>query len=469
MPSPRGVPSAAVIAREMDRLTIARQQKKLPSAFLQSFSVKERLRDLSIDFLPDAEPAIDHPCTKTLSDADLKAVQLAHGAVLLFARLAYLIEHNNPAFLSMLLHLWDAGVWKWLLFLYNSGVDLNDSIANDGRPLPLTRPAITVGIVDALVGCANSAPLGKRLILVPDIVSLIARLWVEDLEIPGNPNMVHKELTFAMYHIMNDSQDGSILTTLVGAVDGGAETIMRATTNHFQRLVSSTPIIPKNIDSQIYFIDFLAKNPMLRDAMHKADTLFVAQSAIDTLAKQSAQSGHKTVESCIDTILLPYLLSGTSMKPLIHSINKGLLRTLYDARVAFRLNETCCEALAEVIISVVAPSLIFRSVLHAVERSEIKTGFFASYRSAGSEFHEWETFDEEVARGVQFKRAIDEDPQPCGLTECATNDVDVVVKLQRCGRCEYKRYCSKECQQRDWPNHKRYCHKEPATEITPRV
>jgi hypothetical protein len=380
MPSHRRVPPAAVIALEIDRLTIPRHQKKLPPTFMHSFSVKERLRDLSIDLLPDPEPAIDHTCTKTLSDDEQQAVKLANDALLLFSRLAYLVDHDNPTLRSMILHLWDAGVWKWMLFLYNSGVDLNDTIANEGRPLPLTRQIMVVGIVDALVGCADSVPLGKRLILIPDIVSLIGRLWVEDLEIPGRPNMVHKELTFAMYHIMNDSQDGSIFLTLVNAVDGGAETIMQAATTHFRRLVSSTPIDPKDIDSQAYFIDFLAKNPTLRDAMHAVDTLSVTLSAIDVLSKQSAQiRGHGAVESCIDLILLPHLLSGTSVKPLIHSINKGLLRTLYDARVAFRQNEDCCEAIAELIIQIVGKS----ACSHRYEsiHTKFRTEPYFSFRS----------------------------------------------------------------------------------------
>lgn len=387
MPAPHVVPSAAVIAREVDRLTIARQQKKLPSTFLHSFSVKERLRDLAIDALPDAESAIDRTCTKALSDTELAAVKLANDALLLFSRLAYLVDHDNPALRSMMLHSWDAGVWKWMLFLYNAGVDLNISIANEGGPLPLTRQSITVGIMDALVGCADSVPLGKRLIRVPDIVALIAKLWAEDLEIPGRPNVVHKELTFTMYHIMNDALDDSIFSTLVDAVDGGAETIMRAATAHFRRLVSSAPIISKDIDSQIFFIEFLAKNPMLRDAMHKdtVDTLSIALSAIDALAKQSAQvRGYETVQSCIDVFFLQHLLSGTNVKPLIHSINNGLLRTLYDARVAFRLNEDCCEALAEVIIRVVGKyfSRICLTVFTIVSRPKSYFSFRPSRRRA---------------------------------------------------------------------------------------
>ncbi|KAF7376462.1 Zinc finger MYND domain-containing protein 19 isoform X3 [Mycena sanguinolenta] len=363
----------------------------------------------------------------------------------------------------MMLRSWDEGVWKWMLFLYNSGTDLNDTIANEGRPLLLTRPVITVGIVDALVGCADSVPLGNRLILVPDVVSLIVRLWVEDLEIPGRPNMVHNELTFVMYHIVNDSQNDSTFSTLVGAVNG-AETVMRSATNRFRRLVSSTN--SKEMESQLAFIDLLAENPMLRDAMHEVDALSVTLTAIDALTKQSNQiDACRALESCIDIMLLKHLLSGPNVKPLIHSINKGLLRTLYDARVAFGSNEECCEVLAEVIILVIGPSLIFRSVLHAVERAELKTGVFAAYRSAEHEFHEWETLTEVYQDMIQFKHEVDEELVHCGFLNCPTSDVR--VKFHRCGRCQYKKYCSKECQQQDWPKHKRQCHKESANEITP--
>ncbi|KAJ7497628.1 hypothetical protein FB451DRAFT_239393 [Mycena latifolia] len=465
----RGVPSAGAIALEVDRLTLPQRQKKLPPSFLQSYCVKERLGDLAANLLPDPEPSIDKTCTRRLTDAELSAVRLANGTLLLFSRLAYLVDHGNPGLRSMMLHSWGAGVWKWMLFLYNSGVDLNDTIANEDRPLPMTRQVVAVAIVDALVGCADSVPLGKQLILIPDIVSLIGRLWVENLPIPGRPNMVHTELTFAMYHIMNDdATNGSILSTLIDAIDGGAMKIMQAATNHFRQLLASQPISTSSIGSQVYFIDFLAKNEKLRDAMHELDTLSVTLRAIDALIAQRPESiAAEAAESCIGLILLPHLLSGPTVKPLIQAINNGLMRSLYGARVAFRRAKGCCDAIADVLIHVVGPSLVFRSVLHSVERAESKTGFFASYHAAGSEFAEWETLDEVYQDMIIFKRDLDETIHPCGRKACPTNEDDTPVKLQRCARCQYKRYCSKECQQQDWPDHKRHCTKEDAREITP--
>ncbi|KAJ7495875.1 hypothetical protein B0H11DRAFT_875732 [Mycena galericulata] len=366
-----------------------------------------------------------------------------------------------------MLHLWEAGVWKWMLFLYNSGVDLNDTIANEGRPLPMTRQMITVGIVDALVGCANSVPLGKRLILVPDIVALIGRLWVEDLEIKGKPNMVHKELTFTMFHILNDDTNDSVLSTLIDTVDGGAKTIMQAATHYLRQLASSTPVDASSIDTQVSFIDSLAKHPVFEDGMHEVETLSVALLAVDALTKQARGSDSEAVEGCISAIILPHLLSGTSVKPLIHAINKGLLRSLYDARIAFPHDKECCEAIGDVVIQVVGPSLAFRSVLHAVERSENKTGFLATYRAAGFELHEWETLHEVYQEMLQFRCELDKALKPCGRGACPTNLVDTPIKLQRCRRCESKSYCSKECQREDWPEHKPYCYKESGREIYP--
>ncbi|KAJ7723523.1 hypothetical protein B0H16DRAFT_1598344 [Mycena metata] len=436
MPPTRRVPSAPAIALEVDRLALLQHRKKLPATFLHSFCVKERLGDLSVNLLPNRAPAIDQPFTQTLTDAEVTAVKLAADALLLFSRLAYLIDHENPALRSMMLQLWDAGVWKWMIFLYNSGVDLNDTIANDSRPLPLTRQLVTVGIVDALIGCVDSVPLSKKLVLVPDVVSLIGRLWVENMEIPGNPNMVHKELTFTIYHIVNDdTTNGSILSTLVDAVEGGAQAIMKAATDHFRRIVSSTPIDPKAIDSQILLIECFAESSVLGDALHEVETLSVAILAIDALSKQSEQNeAHAAVGSCIE-LFLHHLLSGTSVEPLIHAINKGLLRSIYDARVAFHSNEDCCEGLAEIIIQVVAPGLIFRSVLHA--------------------------------EMIKFRTTIDEDVKFCGRLACDADESDAQVKLQRCGRCQYKMYCSKVCQQEDWPKHKHNCLKESDLEITP--
>ncbi|KAJ7772735.1 hypothetical protein DFH07DRAFT_1057502 [Mycena maculata] len=458
------IPSAQAIALEVDRLSIHQRQKKLPSTFLTSFSVKQRLGDLSVDRLP-TEPSIDEICTKPLTDAELTAVKLANDALLLFSRLTYLVDHNGPSLRSMMLHVWDAGVWKWMLFLYNFGVDLNDTIANQDRPLSITRQVITVGIVDALVGCAESVPLGKRLTLTPDILALIGRLWVEDLEIPGRPNMVHKELTFTMYHIMNDATDGSVLSTLVHAVDGGAMTIMQAATNRFRQLASCTPIDASSISSQASFIDSITKNPMLRDAMHEVETISVTLRAIDALTSQVR--GPKAIEACIDLILIPHLLSGTSIKPLIQAINKGLLRSLYNARMAFLRDEDCGGAIEDIIIQVVGPSLAFRSVLHAVERSENKTSVFVRSLAAGTELHEWETLLDVYREMIELRRELDEEYKPCGRKTCSTRDSDLNVKMHRCAKCQYRRYCSRDCQQQDWPEHKHHCRKESDREIYP--
>ncbi|KAJ6625789.1 hypothetical protein B0H10DRAFT_2430190 [Mycena sp. CBHHK59/15] len=470
------VQSATAISIEVDRLTIPQRKKRLPSTFLSSFAVIERLGDLDVCHLPSPSPSVDKVCAKHLTEADISAVKLANDALLLFSRLAYLVDHGDATLRSMMLQMWSAtGVWKWILFLYNAGQDLNDTIANADRPLPMTRQTITLGIVDVLVGCADSVSLGKQLLLVSDLVSLIGKLWVENLEIPNRPNMVHQELTFTMYHIMNDdTANGAVIATLVGGVDGGAKTIMDAVTEHFRRLSSAVPLDAHRIEEQVHFIEFLVKNPMLRDAMHEVDTLSVAIMAIGALANKSVDScktaAHEVAETCVG-LLLFHLLSGPNVRSLIQAVNDGLLRTLYDARVAFDAHNGCCDAIEEVVLSVIAPSLVFRSVLHAVERSESKTGFFKSYNSTTTEWIEWDTLYEVYQDTIIFRHDTDQlvDSRPCGrkdAIQCPTRSFDT-VKLQRCARCQYRRYCSRECQQQDWPEHKRYCLKESEQEITP--
>ncbi|CAG2101993.1 unnamed protein product [Medioppia subpectinata] len=36
-----------------------------------------------------------------------------------------------------------------------------------------------------------------------------------------------------------------------------------------------------------------------------------------------------------------------------------------------------------------------------------------------------------------------------------------------CGRCQETRYCGTQCQQRDWPYHKKYCRERPHRECAP--
>lgn len=56
----------------------------------------------------------------------------------------------------------------------------------------------------------------------------------------------------------------------------------------------------------------------------------------------------------------------------------------------------------------------------------------------------------ELCRNAHIKKAKIKIQMACPI--CGTPAV-----LQKCGKCKSAKYCSRECQRKDWPNHKKIC------------
>ncbi|KAJ7646975.1 hypothetical protein FB45DRAFT_185282 [Roridomyces roridus] len=422
-------------------------------------SVRQRLgNDLSVDRLPDL-PLLNKTCTKGLTPAQIEAVGWAHDAILLFTRFAVLVDDDNPALRGMVLQLWDeTGIWKWMIFLYNANADLNETIGNKRRPFPMTAAEMKSPIATLLLACTDAPSLLKRMAAVPDVVSLTGMLWMEySLEFPG---VIHDGLISTIQHMLELKTAQSVLSTLLDAV-GGAKIFMQVAVDRFRRLTSSKPLVKEDITPQLRFIAFLVQkfNPILGEVMHAVDAISVAIPAADSLIEQVEGPSH--VGTCIQTMILPHLIAATSHQPLIRAINQGLLRTLYEARLTFLQPDESHRQIKEttqfIVNELVAPCLVLRTVLHAVERSGLLADYAKIRREDGMAelLPEWEALYALFVDIFAAKQMVDAVIKYfCGHPECARED-----KLKRCARCESVKYCSRVCQQRDWPRHRRDCRK----------
>jgi len=66
-----------------------------------------------------------------------------------------------------------------------------------------------------------------------------------------------------------------------------------------------------------------------------------------------------------------------------------------------------------------------------------------------SDFHKVASSTQEIKEGAARVTLL--------CTECFKSELDIGVPLRRCGKCKSVRYCSRECQKRDWPKHKSTC------------
>lgn len=70
-------------------------------------------------------------------------------------------------------------------------------------------------------------------------------------------------------------------------------------------------------------------------------------------------------------------------------------------------------------------------------------------------------------------KETDSDGEDDGLNsqchKCQTLESQIQTTLKRCTKCMKRAYCSKECQVKDWPSHKKACKKEKMHHKFPRM
>lgn len=64
-----------------------------------------------------------------------------------------------------------------------------------------------------------------------------------------------------------------------------------------------------------------------------------------------------------------------------------------------------------------------------------------------------------MATNKRMNILVNSDCSYCGKIE--SND----ESFKKCGNCELYRYCSKDCQRKDWPQHKKICKLPPGQEV----
>lgn len=412
--------------------------------------IKVRLPDVRESQLPsDFIPTLDKSFTGSLTAAEKDAVSDALDALRLYSRAAYLVEHNDTAFGKMIERIWNDGVWKWMLFFYNGGAPLNDTISGEAKVPAATRQMSTAILTDIICGCADSTRMGKRLATSPLIITMMGKLWAQDLEIPNAPaHLIHSQLTEGIFQIVNDdpvprNDPKSAFNILLASLDKGANTLMDLATKHLARLVEAKPIVADDVQHQVSFIHFLTKDtPIMVDELHAVGTISVAVKVVRALSSKKIEQRetptHKAAELCIGFLLLAHLLSGPNVSPLTQAVKDGLLKALYDARIKFAAHKGCCSAIGDILINVigepgrigwpfcsqivcVGPSLAFRSVLHAVEHVENKTEILTR---GAEDFEDFDELYEEFQNTLSERDEIDE--WEAGM-RCARKTVSTAV------------------------------------------
>ncbi len=433
------------ICADFARLGYREKGASVASSFAQKHKLADLFRALDSKCLPkNYEVAKDAPCRLKLSEDDLQKVFAAFDALMVYQPLTDRVERSVKTLQNLVLDTWRNGAWKWVVFFYNGGLDLNDTLANPERPFPFPISICIITVFATLKGATISTALCKEIINCPTALGIIGYMWVDDpkLEQFPDPHTVHEELTVAIQNVSLDEKrpredEANSHRVIFEAAEQrvGAKAVMKKATAYLERLIAGPVLDASEIHKDAYLLESLAKTPSLCDALHKVGTLAVVGKAVGALAEADKNhkvvpnevKAHKAAEMLIGLVLIDYMLSADdSVVSLVKAVDDDLIKHLWTARWQFARHEGCISAITHLVDQAVGtcyhellctrpdflelgPSLIFRSVLHAAEQSINRSGLLKPLRALSEEQDSvWYDFYDHYWTLLQYRDDNDE-------------------------------------------------------------
>ncbi|RDB17261.1 hypothetical protein Hypma_001704 [Hypsizygus marmoreus] len=383
------------------------------------------------------------------------------------------LRRDNSMFASKVFSSWPS-IWRWMAYLYyktDGGMDT----AFDAQTRPLTKIRLQIMrsieriICHFLIGSdpatwksMKSKP-GMLIMLVEIWMRLQEQLAVDDLETFAND---FSQLTMALAHFIRMDDIPTIRTLLNGILSNRSKVFL-VLSNAIQvaahskgnvHAMLSYPLLASihaalAVHAHLYEVyDIHPSVDVMEDACHVLHTY----SSPPMAAFESSRS------QCTCAALL--FLRGNSKFTngfawIIQAIRSKLIQSLLMC---------ACWPIANVsdptgeILEILTPYLVHRSVLRAVGqtlRSSEVTALVAKLPQGGKFRSKWLTFSRTVETLLQVKNAFDKAgkyTKKCDAPGC--NAVETGNEIFRlCGGCQFIYYCSKECQQHDWKEHRSRC------------
>ncbi|KAF9016513.1 hypothetical protein BDZ89DRAFT_404906 [Hymenopellis radicata] len=210
----------------------------------------------------------DAPCRLKLSEDDLQKVFAAFDALMVYQPLTDRVERSVKTLQNLLLDTWRNGAWKWIVFFYNGGLDLNDTLANPERPFPFPESICVITVFATLKGATISTSLCKEVINCPTVLGIIGYMWVDDpkLEQFPDPHTVQEELTVAIQNVSLDDKrpredEANSHRIIFEAAEqrAGAKTVMKKATAHLERLIVGPVLDASEIHKDAYLLNRLPR------------------------------------------------------------------------------------------------------------------------------------------------------------------------------------------------------------------
>jgi hypothetical protein len=364
----------------------------------------------------------------------------------LIAVSSYDLAQNQHA-ASKFLTAWP-NIWKWIEFLHSKcivEVTYGESI--------MLSSILAIGRV--LKTLATNPPICDLMSNTPGVFPMVVHYWSkEGTDMSMELANVNGLFTCTLYHLINEGENmSSILPIILDAVEGGAETIARASLEHLSKALDHVPVDLFDIHCHLILISHFAcdEPPSLCAAFHSRKPILATMKALDVIST-SASCSHPQIKARVTGqcfITTANVLESTTQTPseLRRVLDDGFLVSLLKSGAQLiHMKEDKREQIIKKIFNFVGRHLVFHSVLGSVAKSlerirlDIDGEVARPIRSAWLEFQKAaeerlvcrKRFDEDEksATGPGYGCQRQEVSSPYSLLQLLLADVFVIVSYQ---------------------------------------
>ncbi|KAI0042902.1 hypothetical protein FA95DRAFT_1563842 [Auriscalpium vulgare] len=368
----------------------------------------------------------------------LSALSRAVSGLVAISTLDVLFPSTESPLLSPLADIWD-GIFQWTAF-----IDGLYPVLAEEEKIPLYKI-----IADAMLALDLYEPIDERIQNTNGLLELVASIWARK---PSAASVDHCSVARLL---IGEPDDGAMARFMhaAGITPGSIARLA------LSRLRASTSSGPGEGSPHVHMLAWMAHGEVgiLRQAVLRQHGAAALTKSLLAFAKRPdicSEDYFSIIEINVDALRL-YLTTPNAMSS---ALRNGLLQAYTALSHAMKTYDEELQAdILSLLKTTLPPTLVYRSVITQMANSmhTLDPSLGRPTDTNGLLTNALLPAGRLLQERAQFKNNWDAAKHMAFCDSCTTH-VDRVT-LKTCARCHSPRYCSKACQTRAWPEHKKTC------------